>query len=177
MRALRRLLPSAVTLAVLLPLSADARKTVQFSPQPLTSQAFDASHLGEIVANLRIGPPVTAEIGPAGGTLTMAELTLEFPKGALDKPTKVAWTPLQHHQIAFGWFLQPRGTKLKKPLILRTPKADLEFKIPQLGSYVLLPDRQDEATFHLVDLATVLPTSKPQAASDQTAIPGPVSGR
>lgn len=174
MKTLRRLMPVGIALALLMPLSAGARKAVQFTPQPLTSDAFDASGLGDIVANLRIGSPITGEIGPDGGTLTLDELTLEFPPGALANKTKVAWTPLQHPQIGFGWFLQPRGTKLQKPLILRTPKADLEFRIPQLGSYVLLPDRQDGTTFHLVDLATVIPTSPQPAASDRAAIPGPV---
>lgn len=173
MAASRYVLPILVSLVF--PLSAVARETYQFSPEAPTAKGVDTAKLQAIVPKLQMANGTVGTVGPAGGSLKLNGLVLEFPKGAVAKATKVQWTTLRHPDIVFGWVLEPRDTPVVKPLTLHSPKADLVFKVPRLGAYVLMADRQTQ-TFHLVNLALAKPpaAAKPSPKGSASATTKPL---
>ncbi|MBC7545721.1 MAG: hypothetical protein H7338_23570 [Candidatus Sericytochromatia bacterium] len=175
MAAVRYLFP--LLCACLLPVTAWAAVSYTFRPELPTARGVDVTKLNDIVPKLKVATGTVGTIKPSGGSLKLNGLTLEFPKGAVSKPTKVQWVALQHPDILFGWVLEPRDTRIAKPLTLHSPKTDLVFQLTQLGTYVLMADRKNEA-FHLVSLPLTLgpvkkaPATKPAPAQKPTQ-PGP----
>jgi hypothetical protein len=173
MAVTRYVLPLLVSLV--LPLAASARETYQFSAEAPNARGVDNAKLQAIIPKLQMANGTSGTVGPAGGTLKLNGLTLEFPKGAVSKATKVQWLTLRHPDIVFGWVLEPRDTKVVKPLTLHSPKADLVFRVRQLGAYVLMADRKTES-FHLVNLAMAPakpPAKAPPAPKGAKAPPAP----
>jgi hypothetical protein len=74
-------------------------------------------------AGVPAGPPVTAQIGPAGGTLQTADggFTLAIPAGALSKATSITVQPMVNTSpsgIGLSYHVEPAGLKLGQPATL-----------------------------------------------------------